>query len=300
MLNRQKALLLFIAAAKRSVSKIELTKWSFMLRHESPSRGGNAFYDFLPYRYGPFSFCLFQELEKLVASNFIEVEGNQITLGKVDFDSDRVPRQVRADIDKIVARYTNWDHQRLIDYVYESYPCFTVNSIVRRLASRPTATPAVYTIGYESQSLDAVLDELVRSGIRRLVDVRRNPVARRFGFHKSTLQRCSDKVDIEYFHFPELGIASEDRRRLDSQSDYEKLFGRYETTTLQANRDSIATVSDLIADQASALMCMEADPKSCHRSRLAACISRGTGLPIVHLRAGECLTQKEQESLLRL
>ncbi len=72
MLNRQKTLLLLLRLARRPVSKLELTKWAFILRQETPSGGGNAFYDFLPYKYGPFSFCLYREIDALIRDGYVE------------------------------------------------------------------------------------------------------------------------------------------------------------------------------------------------------------------------------------
>ena len=53
--------------------------------------------------------------------------------------------------------------------------------------------------------VNALLDLLLRKGIRRLVDVRCNPVARRYGYHKATLCRLggnpiSDKALSELLH----------------------------------------------------------------------------------------------------
>jgi hypothetical protein len=65
ILHRQKVLLSLIYHADRAVSDVELTKWAFLIRHEHESRGGSAFYEFVPYLYGPFSFSLNQEAGKL-------------------------------------------------------------------------------------------------------------------------------------------------------------------------------------------------------------------------------------------
>ena len=69
MLNRQRVVILLLKLADRPVSRTELTKWCFLLRHESETQGGSAFYDFVPYRFGPLSFALYQETEKLEAAN---------------------------------------------------------------------------------------------------------------------------------------------------------------------------------------------------------------------------------------
>jgi hypothetical protein len=72
MLNRQKCLLLMAERAGRPVTHLELTKWAFLLAQESLSGGGPAFYDFLPYKYGPFSFTLFHEADHLVRNGYLE------------------------------------------------------------------------------------------------------------------------------------------------------------------------------------------------------------------------------------
>ena len=75
MLLRQKILLLMLKFAGRPVQRVELMKWCFVLRHESESKGGNSFYDFVPYKYGPFSFALYQEIEKLESTSYILSHG---------------------------------------------------------------------------------------------------------------------------------------------------------------------------------------------------------------------------------
>ena len=72
MLNRQKALIYMLEQAARPVSRMELTKWCFLLWREMPSKGGDAFYQFVPYLHGPFSFCLYRESENLVQQGLLD------------------------------------------------------------------------------------------------------------------------------------------------------------------------------------------------------------------------------------
>ena len=109
---------------------------------------------------------------------------------------------------------------------------------------------------------------LVYAGIERLIDVRNNPVARRYGFHKSTLERLTGNLGIEYRHFPELAIKSEQRRDLRSKEDYRSLFDEYEQTTVLLENAAVDAVSALIREKASVLVCMEKAQECCHRSRL--------------------------------
>ncbi|MEZ6142005.1 MAG: DUF488 family protein [Zavarzinella sp.] len=285
MLNRQKLLLFMLKLADRSVSRTELTKWCFLLRKEGVTSGGPAFYDFVPYQYGPFSFALYQEVDKLVAQNYMQEDGdNKWSLNPNLAASVGTPEKaIEGDVKRIFSRFGKLDSASLIDYVYERYPAFTVNSKLRKLANRPETQPAVYTAGYEGLSIDGFLNLLVVSGIRRLIDVRNNPIARRYGFHKSTLRRLTERLDIQYVHLPELGIRSEDRRCLVDQVAYESLFDNYEKTVLQNELKSIQEVGRLMTELPSVLVCMESEPKCCHRSRLAVSVSRETNLPITHL-----------------
>src|SRR4051812_17371727 len=77
MLTRQKVLLLMLKLAGRPVQRVELMKWSFLLRHETASKGGSSFYDFVPYRFGPFSFGLYQEIRKLGELSYLFEDDEQ-------------------------------------------------------------------------------------------------------------------------------------------------------------------------------------------------------------------------------
>jgi uncharacterized protein (DUF488 family) len=285
MLNRQKILLEFLKAAGRPVSRFELTKWSFLLRHEFRSAGGSAFYDFVPYQYGPFSFALYQEIDKLGAMSYLREDREYICIGDGSLvDEIRIDDKLLAsDVESLVRRFGRYSRNTLTDHVYSNYPAYTCNSRIKQLANRPVAKPAVYTAGYEGRSVDSFLNLLVQSGIQRLIDVRRNPIARRYGFHRSTLNRLCERLDIEYVHVPSLGIASEKRRDLKTASDYKALFADYRRGTLKHETESLKHVASLTLECASVLVCMEHEPACCHRSAVAAEISQQTGLPICNL-----------------
>lgn len=283
MLNRQKAVLRLVSLAGGEVDRLVLTKWAFLLRHESESRGGDAFYDFVPYQYGPFSFGLYQESDKLASLGYLKERGSTSwSIGDVTPPPVSDSRLLR-DMTAVTSRFGKSQIEPMLDYVYERYPSYTVNSKRKQLAKRPVASLAVYTAGYEGKSIDAFLNGLINAGIRHLIDVRRNPIARRYGFHRSTLDRLCGRLGIKYSHVPSLGIASELRRELKTQADYESLFRTYESTTLKTELDSIRTVSDWVLESPSVLVCMEAEAPCCHRSRLATHVGERTGLAIVHL-----------------
>ena len=285
MLNRQKTIIEILTRAGRPVTHLQLTKLCFLLRHEFESGGGNAFYEFVPYKFGPFSFALFQEVGKLVDRGYIEEPNSKswTVSQEINADTSRLDKQVKADIDNVLEQFGSLSKNKLIERVYGSHPRFTINSEIKRLERHPKAKKAIFTAGYEGLSIDAFLDLLSRNGVKRIVDVRKNPIARRYGFHKSTLNRLSGNLDIEYKHVPELGIHSDLRQNLDAQSDRDRLFDRYEATTLASSDASIDTVAQYCSEMPSVLVCMEREPCTCHRARLARFVAEKTGLPIEHL-----------------
>ncbi|MGD0088533.1 MAG: DUF488 domain-containing protein [Planctomycetota bacterium] len=287
MLNRQRVILEMLAVAGGRVSHLALTKWCFLLRNETPSHGGASFYDFLPYHYGPFSFALYREADVLAR------EGLLVEAGDNNWDATEagrtlsrgLPTMVRRDAHSIIARFRHQPVDELRNYVYDRYPWYTINSCLpgQRRMRRPCAVPAVYTMGYEGLLVDRFFDRLLAHGIQRVLDVRRNPVSRRYGFHCRELGRICGKLALEYVPLPELGIWSAERQHLVSPMDFASLFLKYEREMLPRQQDSQDRAAHLLLEKSSVLVCQEADPACCHRSRLAEALAKRTGLPVRHL-----------------
>jgi len=288
MLNRQRVLVQLLQQAGRPVSKIDLMKWCFLLRNETPTQGGSAFYHFVPYHYGPFSFCLYREISQLVFNGVVASSADRFWRISGDADAAAgLSNAVRQDIVRVLRRFNDKPTSYLVDYVYEHYPWFTVNSKRKQHATRPVASMAVYTAGYEGQQVDAFLNMLLRNGIQRLLDVRNHPVSRRYGFHKRTLGRLCNSLDIEYLHRPQLGILPEVRQNLKTPTDYESLFAKYEAEVLTGEGAAIEEVSQLVRTKPTVLVCVEGDPHKCHRNRLAKAVSEKAHLPVRHLERSE-------------
>ncbi len=264
---------------------MHVTKWSFLLGNEGETLGGDSFYEFVPYKLGPFSFCLSQEAAAMAERGLLtDTDGKTWKLTEEGREAAlATPAELKNDSHRIHERYGRMNFDTLLDNLYPRYPQYTYLSKRRVLARRPEAEPAVFTAGYEGLTIDGFLDLLVQSGIRRLIDVRHNPVARRYGFHRATLNRLCGNLDIDYMHFPLLGIRSEFRQNLLTQDDRDRLFDRYEATTLEEASSEVIRVASLLREKPSVLVCMEAQPCQCHRSRLAEVVAKVTGLPIRHL-----------------
>src|ERR1700730_7647283 len=67
------------------------------------------------------------------------------------------------------------------------------------------------TIGYEQTPAAAVLDELERTGVKLLVDVRAVAASRRPGFSKNQLAAGLDARGISYLHLRGLGTPKDGR-----------------------------------------------------------------------------------------
>jgi hypothetical protein len=289
MLRRQRTILKLLSAADGALSATQLQKYIFLLREETFLCHDSTFYDFLPYRFGPYSFAAQREIETLTAYGYIESVGSSLcitALGKNEASKSE-PDTVRAVL-AIVSYYGKKPLQSLLKDVYARYPWFASNSELEDLiptgAAKPKpAPPAVYTIGYEDRSVDGFLNKLIRTGIRRIIDVRANPVSRKYGFARSALASLAGKLGLGYSHFPELGISSDKRKGVGTRSEFAELFRYYERQILPARVAEMANVAEIMSATPSVLLCMEKEAVDCHRSHLATCIASLTNLNLVHL-----------------
>lgn len=286
MLHRQKALLAILQQVGGQASTLQLMKWAFLLTQETPSQGGKTFYQFIPYRFGPYSFTLQRETDTLIRNGFME-KTDRKTWALTDLGREKniqLPKQISQDVVAVTQQYGKLSGSDLIDTVYSHYPWFTVNSDFqeKRRQKRPTADLAIYTAGYEGKTVDEFLNLLMRSGIHRLIDVRYNPISRRYGFHKSTLKRLCNSLEIDYQHLPELGIPGIARAALNSTDSYITLFQEYRCGLLDRS-DDLQIAMSLLSTEPSVLVCMEAHPQSCHRTVLAQHLAGLMDLPVKHL-----------------
>jgi Protein of unknown function, DUF488 len=289
MLRRQRTILRLLSAAGGKVSATQFQKYIFLLREETFLGHDAAFYEFLPYKYGPYSFAAQREIDALVAYGYIQSSSTSLeitTLGKTE--SSEVDSDTARAVLAVVSRYCKTPLRTLLKDVYARYPWYASNSDLKDLVPddvpKPKAAPlAVYTMGYEDRSVDGFLNKLVRAGIRRIVDVRSNPVSRKYGFARSSLASLAEKLGLDYTHCPALGISSEKRRVVQTPAEFQELFGYYEREILPGEADAVAKVAELVRTVPSVLVCMEKEAVDCHRSRLATRIASLTSLKIVHL-----------------
>ena len=289
MLRRQRTILKLFGTADCPVQATKLQKYVFLLRQETFLRQDSTFYDFLPYRYGPYSFAAQREIEALTAYGFLAPSGSSLSLTSLGArEAMSVDSDTTRAVLTIVSKYGKIGLQPLLKDVYARYPWYARNSELQELvpdgAKEPKqVTVAVYTIGYEGRSVDGFLDKLLHSGIRRIIDVRANPVSMKYGFAKSSLSSLAAKLGIGYVHCPELGIPSNRRKEAQAETDFMKLFSYYEKQILPAQEDHSMKVAELMKAMPSVLLCMEREAVNCHRGRLAKRISALSKLDVIHL-----------------
>ncbi len=286
MLYRRKVLLTLIGAFGGAIDKLRLQKMLFLLsrQQEKPC------YEFVPYRYGGYSFTAQWDINALSERGYLKEDNNTIALLRREQYSNGIKTQDVRYIHELGRRYREKDIEELLKELYEQYPYYAIRShlVDRVLDDRAKqrveqeknkeSQAVLFTIGYEGRSLENYLNALIKNGVKMLVDVRNNPVSMKPGFSKYQLEKYCENLEMEYRHYPEVGIASKMRKELRHQADYDRLFAIYREQVLVSTVPIQEELWKLLKDyRRFALTCFENESYKCHRSHLAEAISRLSG-----------------------
>ncbi len=139
------------------------------------------------------------------------------------------------------------------------------------------------TIGYEAAPQQAVIERLVRAGIKTLIDVRAVASSRRAGFSKTLLAGSLAEAGIEYIHLRDLGTpkAGRDAARAGRVHEMHEIFEAH--LEEPAAQLQFAQAAQIVADRPTALLCYEADAAGCHRRILADRLRAQLGCAVVDL-----------------
>ena len=154
-------------------------------------------------------------------------------------------------------------------------------------------SPILLTLGYGKRSIADVIDLLQQHDVRYLADVRSVPYSRHHpGFSHDALKAHLDTHHITYlFMGEELGGRPNDASCYDDKGRvvYEACMQR------SAFRHGIERLQKAWQqDQRVALLCSEARPENCHRSKLIGVALKAEGLDVTHLdEDGTALSQQE-------
>lgn len=289
LFERQKRLLALVDALGGEVGNLDFQKLLFLYCREVEAEPA---YEFVPYKYGGFSFTSYADKRRLTEQGLLVDEERMWKLTVTGRKVAKVPPMVRMGMDGFARRKASLRGEALVAEAYRRHPYYATRSeIAARLlaadaparaaitAARPArGEPGICTIGYEGSTLEGYLNRLLQAGVTLLCDVRRNPLSRKYGFSKSTLSKGCEGVGLRYEHLPELGIASEERRELNSQADYDALFVTYERDSLPHQGTALAKISGWVKEgHRVALTCYEAQPCQCHRHCVAEALEREFG-----------------------
>lgn len=279
MFYRRRLLLALLQTLEGPIGLRDFQKQLFLFTGEQPSPA----YDFVPYKYGCYSFTAEADRQALIRSGILR-HSQEWAWVRERPDEDYSQLLFPEDWSLLVRHRNQFGDlrgHRLVRQTYLNAPYYASRSEIARehlseeeiKAIRkppPQGGPALFTIGYEGKSLEYFLCQLLDSGVHVLCDVRRNPVSRKPGFSGSKLSDALRGLDIEYAHYPRLGIPSSMRRDLETAQDYQRLWADYTQVTLKENGSDIEAVLGLLSrGKRIALTCVERDPRQCHRSILA-------------------------------
>ena len=267
--KRQQFLLSFSRAMGNACTATDLQKLVFLYLQKNHS----LIYEFVPYKYGCYSFQLAEDVRTLESFGWIKQADSRISYIENSEDSCfNMISEEEYDINKLRG-------DKLIKKVYKEFPYYAINStILDRILDEEERciinkykmnirkkTKKLFTIGYEGLTIEYYLNTLIRNDVRILCDVRKNPLSRKFGFSKNSLSKKLPAVGIEYLHLPELGILSEYRSNLSTEADYQRLFKSFRNELPKRKEILTELLNAFENKKRVALTCFEHDPMHCHR-----------------------------------
>lgn len=283
MFYRRKIILALLQLFDRQIDKISLQKLLFLFTQSQ----AKPEYDFIPYRFGCYSYSANADLTTMVSKGILSETSNCFICNeRIDY-FEMLKEEDKKLILNVKNNYGKLSANALMKYTYINFPYWAINSVrAKEILTteqfekinniRPKSEDIVlFTIGYEGISLEEYLNRLIRNDVKLLVDVRCNPLSMKYGFSKKQLERYCNSLGIGYIHFPEVGIASEQRQALNTQNDYDQLFAVYRKNILPKTIDTQLKILNLLkTNQRIALTCFESNIYQCHRKHLAESIER--------------------------
>ncbi len=148
------------------------------------------------------------------------------------------------------------------------------------LAAQAETALWVGSAGYECHRDSAVFAaKLGEQGVECLIDVRELPISRRRGYAKTALAETLLQEGIEYVHAKVLGNPKPYRDLYKSGRIAE---GReaYRELLVTERLDAVESIVPLLRQKRCALMCVEHDEQTCHRSVIFESIEVELGVPL--------------------
>lgn len=283
MFYRRKIILALIQMLGGELEKIRIQKLLFLYSQKKK----NPEYEFIPYKFGCYSFSAKADLNTMVKNGGLLENDNYFIKNIPDDFVKTLKVEDKKILNEVVQLYGEMNNVSLIKHTYINFPYYAINSTIAdtildetqltkmKIIKKGGIETILFTIGYEGVSLEKYLNKLVTNDVKLLVDVRKNPLSMKFGFSKSLLKKYCESLSIDYIHIPEVGINSDQRQELNTQEDYNALFDVYKDTTLKETNTYQQSIIDLLVKyKRIALTCFESDICQCHRKPLAESIEK--------------------------
>jgi uncharacterized protein (DUF488 family) len=122
-----------------------------------------------------------------------------------------------------------------------------------------------FTAGYEGRTTEQLLESFKSAGVRCILDIRYNPVSMyRPELSKTNFQRHLNTAGFEYLHIREWGVPRDVRARAVETGTRDTIWQWYDEHVIEAsfgrNLHRFLNLEHPVV-----MMCMECDPKECHR-----------------------------------
>jgi uncharacterized protein YwgA len=135
-------LLLLFDGAGQPLERVRIQKSLFLFAERSKAPAGEK-YDFVPYHYGPFSFGIYPDLDRLVEQGLlrVELEGSSSSprysltgagARAVEERGPSAPAERRDLLRSLREWVTERSFRTLLNDVYRLYPEYAVNSVFQK------------------------------------------------------------------------------------------------------------------------------------------------------------------------
>lgn len=283
MFYRRKIILSLLQLFDGQLDKIRLQKLLFLFTKKQ----GKAEYEFIPYKFGCYSYSANADMTAMVRKGMLKEDEKSFEKNdKTDYLKQIKPADYKL-LMEVKNNYGKMTATALMKHTYLNFPFYATRSEVAEtilskdelknvINSKSAETKTVlFTIGYEGISLENYLVRLLKNDVKILVDVRNNALSMKYGFSKSQLKKYCESLGVKYVHFPQVGIQSDQRQELNTQTDYDKLFTIYRKDNLSKTTETQTDILNLLKEHKRiALTCFEANICQCHRKHLAEAIEK--------------------------
>lgn len=134
--------------------------------------------------------------------------------------------------------------------------------------ARSASTADFFTVGYTGRPTEDLLDALAANGVQTLADIRQNAVSMyRPDLSKSNLSQLVERHGMRYVHLPELGVPRDIRAKAIETGSRDAIWQWYDRHVVTPYLQHLDKFLNGL-EHPVALMCVEIDPRECHRHRL--------------------------------